>query len=396
MPTIYLIPGLGESSLARSPPGVGIVWVDPGVLLLGGTRALTLALNGVDPGPPHGEALRPVGGVPYYMTVPLHSIGLQFLPPAYSVRTFAWDWRKTIYPAGVELAQRIRDTSTPSDPCVLVGHSAGGLVARAAWTELGTTGQHALIRRIITLGTPHWGGYGSVQFFQGDSSSIEVCQYWNQTVGGSTAGLAPDITGYVSLSTLDYQLLAETWPSMYEVMPVLGAPSSAADPLRAALYDAATWPVAYRPQQTWLDYAKNVTGPWLRSAESQPPPDVLTCCVGTGRDCPTKLFGLEGFAEGQGLGGYADGDGLVAAIDGALVGSTIYRYALSHDNFLVALSLNGEVSELILQTNPVPAPPPSMPEIPVSPTYAGPIPSASIPTLVPNTGTGCAGGICSC
>ena len=62
-------------------------------------------------------------------------------------------------------------------PCSIVAHSAGGLVARAAWLALGQAGATNLVRRIVTYGTPHQGSYGAVRLWSLDAASLTSVQY---------------------------------------------------------------------------------------------------------------------------------------------------------------------------------------------------------------------------
>ena len=93
-----------------------------------------------------------------------------------AVRTFAYDWRKSIADAAEKLAPVVRDhfeqwrrqwktlpaedkRGLPEPGLTLVGHSMGGLVASyfAAFVDGGE-----LVRRVVTLGTPFSGSLNAV------------------------------------------------------------------------------------------------------------------------------------------------------------------------------------------------------------------------------------------
>jgi hypothetical protein len=371
------------------------VWIDLTVLMLGKVGEMRLAPDGSSPGPPDGVQLSPTGVVGPYCGFPTTILGTQLILRDYATRTHPWDWRKTVYPAGVGLATRIRQEVRPEEPCTIVAHSAGGLVARAAWTELGLTGQTNLIRRIITCGTPHWGSYTVVAFWSGSSQTIDLLRHANQVLGYNTFGRAPDIFGYRYLEPIDYQRLALTWPGFYDTLPVLGAPDAANDPNRAALYDAANWPEEARPQQAWLDWSRDHTGPWLRSAASQPPSDVLTCLSGGGKAVPGALADPGRLGQPGALGGYVDGDGAVTLASAELATGVSTRYVIDHENFLATLSNNGDlVGYVVEERTPAPPPPPVVDPEPQT-TQLAPLPFADAPFLGAPSMT-CATGKCAC
>lgn len=395
MPICYVLGGLGESVLSRDPGGAGVVWIDLAVLMLGKAGETRLAPNGSDPGPPDGVPLFATAVPGPYVGFPAAVLGTRLALSGYSTRVHWFDWRKTLYPAGVALAARIRQEVTAADPCSIVAHSAGGIVARAAWTDLGTTGQQNLVRRIVTCGTPHWGSYTVVQFWCGESATIDLLNYWNQQVGYNTAGWAPDITGYVYRDTLFYRRLALTWPSFYDCLPVLGAPNAADDPNRVLLYDAATWPAEARPQQAWLDWSRDHTGPWLRSAASQPPAHVLTCLSGYGRTSPAALVSAAQLGQAGAFGNNEDGDGTVVRSSSALASGVLWSYPVDHENWLPTYSNTGDLAELVLEhREPGPPPPPEVSTEPQQ-TAVQPLPFEEALNSPPSRSV-CVGGTCYC
>jgi hypothetical protein len=357
---------------------------------------MRLAADGTSPGPPDGVALLADGVPGPYLGFPAIQLQAQMVRDGYAVRSFPWDWRMAIYPAGQALAAVIRQGISADDPCTIVGHSAGGLVARAAWTDLGTSGDQARVRRIVTLGTPHWGSYNVPLFWMGNSETIEILNYWNQSVGGNTAGYAPAVTGYQRLDATFYAALARTWPGLYDCLPVLGAPDASTDPNRSALFDAGNWPSDAAPEQVWLDHAKNVTGPWLRGAASQPPANVLTSVYGFGSSVASQLVNPAALGDPASVGAYVDGDGTVSVASASLATGTLYGYVLDHADLLPALVARGDLRELILEANPSPAPPPVVSTQLAALPALGPLPAGVLPLSNVPAQPNCRSGVCPC
>lgn len=395
MPRCYVLGGLGESVLSTTTVPHSVVWINLQTLMLGQLGQLRLAPDGTSPGPPDGVSCAATSLVAPYCGLPTFILAAQLAVQGYATRGHPWDWRQSVYAAGILLAARIRAEVTLSDPCAIVAHSAGGLVARAAWTELGLTSEHGLVRRIVTLGTPHWGSYNAPAYWQGNSLSIDWLIYANDVLGGPVFGIAPEFWGYTLQTRLWHRQLALTWPSFYDVLPTLGAPDAAADPNRALLYDAANWPAEARPQQTWLDHSKNVTGPWLRSSASQPPSQVITCISGVGYSLSSQLTSPEQFAEGGGLGAYADGDNAVTSASAELSGSVVWRYGITHENLMASLANSGDLANYVLEVRePGPAPNPEQSPDPQT-TGLGALPFAQSPGLRAPAAI-CAAGGCTC
>ena len=74
---------------------------------------------------------------------------------------FDYDWRLGIDELGRTLAESVRQSAAPS--VMIVAHSMGGLVARAA---LGLDGMEK-VSRLVLLGTPNFGSYAPVQALRG-------------------------------------------------------------------------------------------------------------------------------------------------------------------------------------------------------------------------------------
>jgi pimeloyl-ACP methyl ester carboxylesterase len=125
---------------------------------------------------------------------------------------FSYDWRLGLDELGARLAARI---ASERRPVILVGHSMGGLVARAAARIL----PKRAVRRLIMLGAPNQGSFAPVQALRGTYPFVR------------------------KMSTLDRKHSAEylaqnvfcTFPGLYHMLPAsLGKGMN--------LFDAGCWP----------------------------------------------------------------------------------------------------------------------------------------------------------
>src|SRR6266446_7391403 len=128
---IAFFPGLGGSRLTYRFLGVADVplWISGDLLLLGiGTMAL--APDGTSPGP-NGLDLNAQGvTLGYYGDLfrTLQNADLTCL-------VLAYDWRKSILDSLPFLAGRMADFAAGHDRLTAIGHSQGGLVARALYGQ---------------------------------------------------------------------------------------------------------------------------------------------------------------------------------------------------------------------------------------------------------------------
>lgn len=147
---VHLIPGLMGSQLgirrgADEPPD--LLWVDPVDFQHG--RLADLALDA-------GLPIVPLGAMPYTYL----ALKLRLEIAGLTVRWADYDWRRSVEDNGALLARRIE--ADPARRQCLVGHSLGGLVARAALAATDAT-----VERIVTLGTPHHGSLAALQALRG-------------------------------------------------------------------------------------------------------------------------------------------------------------------------------------------------------------------------------------
>lgn len=147
---VLFVPGImgTQLALARERPAPdNLLWLDPFDIQHGRLDLLTLP----------GEALIASGPV-LYTWLPL-KLALQ--AAGFTVRCVTYDWRRDLSEATAELTRQI--AACDARQISLVGHSMGGLVARAVLA--GTEGHR--VHKLITLGTPHRGSFAPVQAVRG-------------------------------------------------------------------------------------------------------------------------------------------------------------------------------------------------------------------------------------
>ncbi|RYG87976.1 alpha/beta fold hydrolase, partial [bacterium] len=234
---VYLVPGIMGSQLgaARPPPlPADLLWIDPVDFQHGGL--LRLALEADVGGDADIEACGPV----VYNHLRLK---LALAAEGFVVRTFAYDWRRGVLELGRRLAARLAADGSPR--CAIVGHSMGGLVARAALLHAGER-----IDRIVTVGTPHAGSFATLQALRGVHGTVR-----------RLAQLDPRHTA----EALATRVFAG-FPSLYDLLPRAS---------RVDWFDASSWPTA-GPQPRHAELARAAT------LELPRDPERIACIVGCG------------------------------------------------------------------------------------------------------------------
>ena len=144
-PLVYLLPGLLGSKLGRSHGDQSeLIWLDPAKVM-------------------NGQLMQLVSG----SHSDIHTLGV-ILPSCLKlaltlrcaglpVKLYAYDWRCSLLQLGQQLAQDI--LLNPNRNIQIVGHSMGGLVARAALKYQGMQ----KVSRVVQLGTPNHGSFALVQ-----------------------------------------------------------------------------------------------------------------------------------------------------------------------------------------------------------------------------------------
>jgi pimeloyl-ACP methyl ester carboxylesterase len=150
-PKVYLLPGimgtqLGYSRAAAEP--ADLLWLDPSDIVEGRISQLRWGAK---------PALKTLGAIPYSY-LPLK---LRLRAAGFQVELYEYDWRGDLCTLGRELAARLR--ADPAERLALIGHSMGGLLARAALLPLSRGGADARIVGVYGLGAPHGGSMAAVQ-----------------------------------------------------------------------------------------------------------------------------------------------------------------------------------------------------------------------------------------
>lgn len=144
-PRVLILPGIMGSKIGK--PGRlrdDVLWLDPLEVMAG--KLVNLAL-------PRGKGLKAVG----VMLFGYLKLKLTLQIAGFDASFHAYDWRQSLDVLGNELAARIAKDRARS--VMLVAHSMGGLVSRAA---MGTASGDR-ITRLIELGTPNYGSFAPVQ-----------------------------------------------------------------------------------------------------------------------------------------------------------------------------------------------------------------------------------------
>lgn len=201
---VYVLPGIMGSQLGFARGGHkpnDVLWLDPIDIQLG--RMTELELTPQSP-------VRAFGAMSYTYL----KITLSLRKAGFDAVLLDYDWRRDVATLGKLLAERIAADGKKN--VGLVGHSMGGLVARAALTH--PAGEQ--VARLVMLGTPNSGSLGAVQALRGTYSVVR-----------KLAMLDP---------RHDAEYLAgavfSSFPGLHELLPQ-GGLASALD-----LFDPANWP----------------------------------------------------------------------------------------------------------------------------------------------------------
>lgn len=357
MPICFLLPGIAGSVLGRGGGGANPLWVEIGQLAAGQIGRLRLAADGVSPGGPDGVQVYAGPPLPDYYALPAAVLAAGLAPHGYTVVSWGYDWRRSARVTGPLLAGAIRAMVVAGDPCSIVAHSFGGLVARVAWQLLGESGDQGLVRRLICLGTPHWGSYAPVLAWSGDG--VLIAQLTLLSVPSYNLGVVPG--SGVPLGGWNQERIAAvaaTWPSLYETLPSLFGPDANTDPLRGSVFGSG-WPSYLGVQTARLREAVDVWQPYLAGASTMPPPGVLTTVSGGGLPTPYKLVSLRS-ASGPTVVGYTGaGDGTVTASSALLSGSAQHTVNAAHDDLDQVAEYAADLVGEVLEERPPPGPPPA-------------------------------------
>ncbi len=202
---VYVLPGIMGSQLGFIRSGKrpnDIVWLDPIDIAFGKLTELTL--NGV-------SRVVPLGAMSYsYLKVTL-----SLRKAGFDAVLLDYDWRRDVGTLGKLLADRL--AADGRDDVALIGHSMGGLVARAALTH--AAGKR--VSQLIMLGTPNSGSLAAVQALRGTYSVVRKiamldlrhdAEFLARNVFASFPGLHELLPANNSVSDLDL-FDASAWPA---------------------------------------------------------------------------------------------------------------------------------------------------------------------------------------
>lgn len=283
---VYVIPGLLGSQLGSPRPDgqpFDLLWLDPSDIAAG--RMLELRQSS------RGEQLTALGVIPHTYL----ALKLRLTAAGYDVVMYDYDWRDDIALIARRLVARLE--ADEASGLALIGHSMGGLVARAALGACNTACSRR-IERLIGLGTPHGGSIGAVQALR---------------------ATYPVVLRLAALDQLhDARLLGERvfrgFVSLYQMLP------AAVDGLD--LLSPSSWPAAgLRPRRSLLSAAREFRHS-LPAADER-----FVSIVGTGQRTVT------GIARRGGQFHYevsSAGDGTVPAAHATLSGASDYSLVCEH------------------------------------------------------------------
>lgn len=218
-PRVFIVPGIMGSQLGqrrRAPLPDDVLWLDPIDITAGRLNKLK---------PARTDGVVSLGVVLYtYLRLKLHLQAQGFNPIFHD-----YDWRLGVDVLGRVLAERLRRES--AQRIMLVAHSMGGLVSRAALALPGT----ARVERVVLLGTPNFGSFAPVQALRGTYPVVRKIARLNRRQ--SAEWLAQEVFN--------------AFPSLYHLLPTPGH-GGALD-----LFDPAQWPESGpRPRAHLLTQAR--------------------------------------------------------------------------------------------------------------------------------------------
>lgn len=299
---VFVVPGIMGSQLGirrEAPLPHDILWLDPIDIQVGRLSALHLAAD---------TPIVPLGVVLYsYLRLKLNLRASGFAPILYD-----YDWRRGVDELGAALAERIRNE--PSDRIMIVAHSMGGLVSRAALTQPGMNN----VERLVLLGTPNFGSFAPLQALRG---TYAVVRKISSLV---TTGTPEALAGKVFSS----------FPSLYHMLP------SAQCNGCANLFDPSEWPrTGPKPNRALLRGAQNIQSKLVQADER------ICVVVGVGQETVTAVVKRkDDFV-------YTitrHGDGTVPAVSAGLPGARNHYTSVAHSDLTRDPTVAAAVTELLL------------------------------------------------
>jgi hypothetical protein len=223
---------------------------------------------------------------------------------------FDYDWRRSVLECGRLFATKLQAQRRPS---MIVAHSLGGLVARAALAL--EPAEH--VSRIVMLGTPNFGSFGAVQTLRGSYSVVRNIARLDLRHS------AQDLSRKVFTS----------FASLYELLPHGGiAPD-------CSLHEPSAWPRSGpRPDSALLRAARDV------ERHLRPGDERFTVIAGVGQ--PT-VVALERRREDFLYTITTDGDGTVPRAAALLPGTKSYFATATHTHLSREQWIAAAVTEIL-------------------------------------------------
>ena len=289
LPKVYVLPGIMGSQLgrarARGRPA-DLLWLDPSDVVQGRLAELRWGAR---------RSLQTLGAIPYSY-LPLQ---LRLRAAGFEVVLYDYDWRDDLSALGAALAARLRADSACE--LALIGHSMGGLLARAAMAPrhgAGPKGANCRVTHLIGLGTPHDGAMPAVQALR--ATYPVVCRLAAIDTRHDAEALAREVF--------------HSFTSIYQLLPAQAG--------RLDLLDPRCWP----RRGVQPDAARLLAARGFRASLAAPDERYVSI-IGTGQRTVT------GLARRGGQFHYeisAAGDGTVAAARATLAGARNYYVRCEH------------------------------------------------------------------
>ncbi len=302
LPHVYLLPGIMGSQLGHwhmVGEAADLLWLDPSDIVRGRLSELRWGAD---------TALEPLGGIVYSYL----ALKLRLQAAGFSVVLYDYDWRQDLRTLAVQLAARLRADSRGT--LALVGHSMGGLLARAALAHCAADAAGARVTHLVGLGTPHGGSLAAVQALRG--TYPVVCRLAAIDPKHSAEDLSRDVFG--------------TFMSVYQLLP---ASSGGLD-----FFNPRSWPRGAGPDAGLLVAARD-TGEQLAPADAR-----FVSIIGTGQRTVTGIERRGGQFHYQVS---AAGDGTVAAVHATLPGARNYYLRCEHSELPRSKLVANAVADLL-------------------------------------------------
>jgi CHAT domain-containing protein len=304
-PRVLILPGIMGSKIGVRRKGRlfdDVYWIDPLDIRRGRLRELALE-------PPASRKFAALGVV----LLAYLRLKLRLRAAGYDAAFHPFDWRQGITQLGAELKRELDRTG---GEVMLVAHSMGGLVARAA------IGQGAGYARLVMLGTPNSGSFAPVQALRGVYPVVRKVAALDRT--SDARGLACDVFS--------------TFPGLTQMLP---APDQF-DLLD--LYDRDSWPEPHTglcPRQHLLD------GVAAMRRGLAPADDRMALIAGVDQDTVVSIRPDPDPAQGFVYDFSKEGDGTVPLPMALLAGVPTYYIAESHGSLPNSRTVADAVIDLL-------------------------------------------------